>query len=222
MEDVVEKSASIEKRHSSMSLEAAIARRYPFPGKAGEAIRERTLRLCRDHITSGLADRNCEQRLCSEEHTVYWQQFSEVLLAYQLQACGLKLSHAAEGPDFLVEHGGQRIWIEVISRSCIYRCEGLLAGRLVAMEALRPFGGNGCFSRRDGMEKFATRCISTVRCRFSAGVFGGDVTLNLDLQAAIIEQLFERSPGNPLPAIVCTVGNVDRSIHCEFVVGRWT
>lgn len=98
-----------------MSLEAAIARRYPFPGKAGDAIRERTLRLCRDHITSGLADRNCEQRLCSEEHTVYWQQFSEVLLAYQLQACGLKLSHAAEGPDFLVEHGGQRIWIEVIT-----------------------------------------------------------------------------------------------------------
>ncbi|MBD9509915.1 hypothetical protein IB265_24375 [Ensifer sp. ENS10] len=98
-----------------MSLEEAIARRYPFPGEAGDAIRERTLRLCRDHIASGLADNNCEQRLCSDNHSVFWQQFTEVLLAHQLEASGLKLSHAAEGPDFLVEHGGQRIWIEVIT-----------------------------------------------------------------------------------------------------------
>lgn len=98
-----------------MSLVASIASRFPFEGEAGDMIRERTLRVCGAHIESGLADNNCEQRLCSDDHSVFWQQFSEVLLAYQLQARGLKLSHAAEGPDFLLEHGGQRIWIEVIT-----------------------------------------------------------------------------------------------------------
>ncbi|MGO8420957.1 hypothetical protein ACC807_15355 [Rhizobium ruizarguesonis] len=98
-----------------MNLEAAIAKRYPIASEAGAMIRERVLRICEDHIRSALADANCEQRLCSDDHSIFWQQFSEVLIAYQLQASGLKLSHAAQGPDILIEHGGQRVWIEVIT-----------------------------------------------------------------------------------------------------------
>ncbi|TAZ51024.1 hypothetical protein [Rhizobium ruizarguesonis] len=98
-----------------MSLEDAIAARYPVEGEIGDRIRERIVRACGDHIASGLADANSEQRLCDENHSVFWQQFSEVLLARQLQSLGLPLSHAAEGPDFLIEHDGQRTWIEVIT-----------------------------------------------------------------------------------------------------------
>lgn len=98
-----------------MNLAASIAERYPYEGDAGTEIRAWLLRACRDHIASGLADNNCEQRLCADDPYVFWQQLSEVLLAYQLRAFGLTLSHAAEGPDFLIEDGGRRIWIEVIT-----------------------------------------------------------------------------------------------------------
>lgn len=95
-------------------LEEAFARRYPLKHEGHVAIREQGVALCRAHLDSGLADRNAEQRLCSADDGIFWQQLSEVLLADQLRKAGLPLLHAAAGPDFLIEVDGQRTWVEVI------------------------------------------------------------------------------------------------------------
>ncbi|MBB6465850.1 type I restriction enzyme S subunit [Aminobacter lissarensis] len=98
-----------------MSLEEAIARRYPHSSEAGHALREGLVSLCRYHIDSGFGDATAEQRLSDEDHNVFWQQLSEVLLADQIAKAGLRLIHEAEGPDFLIEHDGMRVWVEVIT-----------------------------------------------------------------------------------------------------------
>jgi hypothetical protein len=94
------------------TLERAFAERYPE--ERHRTLRERMAYVCCDHLAKGLGDRNAEKRLCSPNDDTFWQQFSEVLLADQLAKAGLRLSHRSEGPDFLIEHGGRRIWIEVI------------------------------------------------------------------------------------------------------------
>jgi hypothetical protein len=98
-----------------MPLAEAIAARYPHQSEQGNAIREGVLRLCRDTIAANLLDANAEQRLCSDDHFVFWQQFSEVLLADQLTRAGLRVAHLDEGPDFLIDDGARRTWIEVIT-----------------------------------------------------------------------------------------------------------
>ncbi|MBY3154465.1 hypothetical protein HFO56_19205 [Rhizobium laguerreae] len=95
-----------------LMLQTALSARYPLPGHA--ALRTRAVALCLEHLASGLGDDNAEQRLCSAIDAVYWQQLSEVLLADQLSKIGFQPQHAATGPDFLIEHAGLRIWIEVI------------------------------------------------------------------------------------------------------------
>jgi hypothetical protein len=98
-----------------MTLTEALRLRYPHHDYLGVDLHAVVEKLCRDHIASGLADGNAEQRLCSQVDTVYWQQLSEVLLADQLSRVGIRPTHSGEGPDFLIEHAGRRIWIEVIT-----------------------------------------------------------------------------------------------------------
>ncbi len=54
------------------------------------------------------------QRLCSADAIQYWQQMSEVLIATQLLEARIQIAHPREGPDFVFDDSGRRVWIEVI------------------------------------------------------------------------------------------------------------
>lgn len=98
-------------------LHDAIARRYPLIGEHGDRLRRVVEDACRHFLDEGLGDNNAEERLSASDNDRYWQQFSEVLVARELEGAGLAPQHPSEGPDFLVEHDGRRVWIEVICPS---------------------------------------------------------------------------------------------------------
>ena len=79
------------------------------------AMRERLVEVCQAFLDGGLGDGNTEQRLCSADDHIYWQQLSEVLLAHQLKTAGIGFAHQQEGPDFRIDRDGRRVWIEVIT-----------------------------------------------------------------------------------------------------------
>jgi hypothetical protein len=110
----------------SKMLKDAFAKRYPLETNAHVTIRECGVALCRQHLASGLGDKNAAQRLCSVNDAVYWQQLSEILLADQLGKAGLPPQHMVAGPDFLVEQEGRRIWVEVICPEPVGIPEGWL------------------------------------------------------------------------------------------------
>lgn len=72
------------------ALLEALLLRYPFRDERGIQLRARILDLCDDFISFGLADPNTEERLCSQDDAIHWQQFSEVLLAHQLWKAGFR------------------------------------------------------------------------------------------------------------------------------------
>lgn len=110
--------------------------RYPGDFDRTVKVREFLERACGRHIELALGDADFAQKLCSRDESQFWQQLSEVLLAHELLEAGLKLVPSRDGPDFLLEHEGRRIWIEVICP----RPEGISAewlgpptGRAVSM-----------------------------------------------------------------------------------------
>jgi hypothetical protein len=94
-----------------MQLVEALAKRY----SSNQAIDKAIFEACQNHINSNLGDTNAVQKLTSTNDYEYWQQLSEVLLADQLIKNGFQPIHKSEGPDFLIEQEGKRIWIEVIT-----------------------------------------------------------------------------------------------------------
>jgi hypothetical protein len=100
-------------------LEEALSRPYPGADEHRSRLRARVIGACRRHLELGLGDRNSEQRLCDANDDVFWQQLSEVLVADQLARVGLDVRHEATGPDFKIEHGGGRTWIEVICPTAV-------------------------------------------------------------------------------------------------------
>jgi hypothetical protein len=98
-----------------MPLTSSLSKRYPHESEMGKTIRESLLEVCKRYISAGLGDANAEQNLLSDNTYKYWQQLSEVLLADQLAKAGLDPIHKSEGPDFLIERDGKKIWIEVIT-----------------------------------------------------------------------------------------------------------
>ena len=66
-------------------------------------------------MDDGHGDGNAEQRLCSTDDATYWQQLSEVLIAHQLTSAAIRFVHQNGGPDYRIDLGGKRIWIEVIT-----------------------------------------------------------------------------------------------------------
>jgi type I restriction enzyme S subunit len=98
-----------------MNLKKCLAERYPHESDEGRAIREHTTKACKKYIKLNPNDKEVEKRLCSENENTYWQQLSEVLLADKLSKAGIQITRETSGPDFLIEHEGKRIWIEVIT-----------------------------------------------------------------------------------------------------------
>jgi type I restriction enzyme S subunit len=64
---------------------------------------------------NGWGDINAFKHLCFEEGFEYWERLSEVLVASILEPFGSHLSFPKQGPDFLIEKNGKRIWIELIT-----------------------------------------------------------------------------------------------------------
>jgi type I restriction enzyme S subunit len=89
--------------------------RHPHQSERAVAIRERLIAVAEEYIGNGHGDANAEQRLCSPDDNIYWQQLSEVLLGHQLAIAGVPFVHQAVGPDFRIEVDGRRIWVEVIT-----------------------------------------------------------------------------------------------------------
>lgn len=88
--------------------------RYPGGFHRRVAVREFLTRICARHIEAGLGDPNLATELCSADEARYWQRLSEVLLASEMLDVGLPLTPSRNGPDFLIETDGLKIWIEVI------------------------------------------------------------------------------------------------------------
>ena len=88
--------------------------RYPDGFHRRVAIREFLQRICARHIELELGDPNLATELCSGDEARYWQRLSEVLLANEMLDVGLPLTPSRDGPDFLMEIDGRKLWIEVI------------------------------------------------------------------------------------------------------------
>ncbi len=88
--------------------------RYPGDFHRTVAVREFVERICLRHIELGLSDSNFESNLCSGDDARYWQRLSEALLSNELLEGALDLRPSRKGPDFLIQHEGRNIWIEVI------------------------------------------------------------------------------------------------------------
>ena len=88
--------------------------RYPGAFHRTVAVREFVERICLRHIDLSLADSNFESNLCSGDDARYWQRLSEALLVHELLDANLDLRPSRNGPDFLIQHKGRNIWVEVI------------------------------------------------------------------------------------------------------------
>lgn len=102
------------KEKQAQAIRQCLLSRYPGDFYRTVAVREFLERICQRHLDLDLGDANLAQKLCSGDESRYWQQLSEILLAHELLEAGLELTPSHEGPDFLIEHQGQKIWIEVI------------------------------------------------------------------------------------------------------------
>ena len=98
----------------AIALSDALRVRYSGALPADETVYQRVLEICQWYIDAGLGDADAKLRLTSADDAIYWQQLSEVLIARELVQAGLAPSRRPSGPDFLIEHQGRRIWIEVI------------------------------------------------------------------------------------------------------------
>jgi hypothetical protein len=106
--------ADVQEKGARLMLDEALKKRYSgaLPGDAN--VRSRVLETWRWFSDAGLAEQDGETRLASPDDTTYWQQLSEVLVSHQLSKVGLLPVRRPNSPDFLIEHDGQGIWIEVI------------------------------------------------------------------------------------------------------------
>jgi type I restriction enzyme S subunit len=94
-------------------IENFLSQRYPGKGRP-QAMRVALANACNAFVESGLADSNFTKDLCCGSEERFWSRLSEALLAAHLRNNGLAPKPSHRGPDFLVVHNGQKIWIEVI------------------------------------------------------------------------------------------------------------
>ena len=96
------------------AVRSCLAARYRGDHQRTVAIRAFLQSICDRHSSAGLGDPNLPTELCSGDEARYWQRLSEVLLCNEMLQVGLSLRPSRDGPDFLVELDGLRVWIEVI------------------------------------------------------------------------------------------------------------
>lgn len=88
--------------------------RYPGDGPRS-AYREHLARVIDEFLVSGLADSKYEVELKSGLDGKFWSCLSEALVYQRIKHLDLPArSKLGEGPDFLVQCGSKRVWIEVV------------------------------------------------------------------------------------------------------------
>lgn len=95
-----------------MSIAQTLNKRFPNSGLQ-EAYRGELIRICEEFVASGRADSNFGSELALEES--FWSRLTEAL-AYELikeKKFGVR-KKIGVGPDFLLNHEGRNIWVEVV------------------------------------------------------------------------------------------------------------
>lgn len=97
-------------------MEAHIRQRYPGHDPRREAYRNELIRVCNEFVERGLADRKFVRELTSGQDSKFWACISEALLADRLRDKNFSARSTTvdEGPDFLIEDGDLKVWVEVI------------------------------------------------------------------------------------------------------------
>lgn len=96
------------------SIASCLERRFPSDGRQA-LVREALHRACSEFVASGLADRKFEIELTGDSDNKFWSCISEALVFDRLRdKLVTSRSNVGLGPDFLVEVGPQRMWVEVI------------------------------------------------------------------------------------------------------------
>lgn len=87
-----------------------------FPGDGQPAlVREELHRVCVGFVDSGWADKKYATELIGQSDARFWSCVSEALIYDRLRAHTFAARpNIGSGPDFLLEVGGKRLWIEVI------------------------------------------------------------------------------------------------------------
>jgi type I restriction enzyme S subunit len=114
-------------------VRAFLLARYPGDFHRRVKIRDFLQSVCEQHFKLGLGDPNLSVELCSGDEARYWQRLSEILLGNEILALGLPLRASRNGPDFLLELDGLRVWIEVICPQATGIPEDWLFGDAVAV-----------------------------------------------------------------------------------------
>jgi hypothetical protein len=87
--------------------------RYPGDGRRA-VVRDTLQRICEDFLASGLADPKFEAELTSGSNAKFWSRASEALIYQRLRGKTFApRSSIGSGPDFLLDLGSKRLWIEV-------------------------------------------------------------------------------------------------------------
>jgi hypothetical protein len=87
--------------------------RYPGDG-CRAVVRDALQQICEEFLTSGLADPKFEAELTSGSDAKFWSSISEALIFRRLRGkIFAPRSSVGSGPDFLLEIGSKRLWIEV-------------------------------------------------------------------------------------------------------------
>lgn len=87
--------------------------RYPGDGCLA-VVRDSLQRICEEFLASGLADPKFEAELTSGSDAKFWSCVSEALIYQRLRRKTFApRSRVGNGPDFLLELGSKRLWIEV-------------------------------------------------------------------------------------------------------------
>jgi len=97
-------------------IEAHIRQRYPRNDRHSIAYCDELIRGCNEFVACGLADRKFVRELISGQDSKFWACITEALIADRLRDKNFpeRSMTVDEGPDFLIEDGDQRLWIEVI------------------------------------------------------------------------------------------------------------
>jgi hypothetical protein len=96
------------------AVRAHLLARYAGEFHRKVTVRDFLLAVCERHLRFQLGDPNLADELCAGDEARYWQRLSEILLGNEMIEVGLLLQPSREGPDFLLEIGAHRVWIEVI------------------------------------------------------------------------------------------------------------
>jgi len=80
-------------------------------------VRERLTALYEEFTSLGIKDNIFDQDFTDGEPHHFYPRVWEMVLARHLVQLGYDVSSKDAGPDFLIEHNGQRIWIEAVCPS---------------------------------------------------------------------------------------------------------